>query len=171
MRKTQPFFLQVSPPKSLYWPSSPDEHPPRHHCPIAATAERWGSALLQDQGSLAVLAHSTTPSALSEDPSPRKTAFPQKSCYSRHSAWIPPHLLAHRPWVWTYSYGNGLFQLETGHLETPREGFGSQKALSRDRQQKSSCLSDYWTVHTRQVSLFPLISPMEFQENRLWPLE
>lgn len=38
MRKTQPFFLQVSPPKSLYWPSSPDEHPPRHHCPIAATS-------------------------------------------------------------------------------------------------------------------------------------
>lgn len=72
--------------------------------------------------------HYTT--ALAEDPSPRKPAFFQKSCYSRHFTFIPTRRSAHVPWVWTYSYCNGSLHPETGHLEMGRERFGSRKAPS-----------------------------------------
>lgn len=122
---------------------------------IFATAEWRGSALLQDQGSLAVLAPSTTPVHHLKIQAQEKLHFPKRAaiqdiphefhptCQHKHLGF--EHTAIAMAW----------FQLETGHLETPKERFGSQKALSRDRQQKSSCLSDYWAVHTRQASLFP----------------
>lgn len=61
-------------------------------------------------------------SALAEDPSSRKPAFSPKSRYSRHVTLIPTRFSACVPWVWMYSYCNGLLHPETGHLEMGRFG-------------------------------------------------
>lgn len=196
MRKPQPFFLQVSPPKawtelwlhlgstrsvvalgtgaaslallSHHGHSNPAALQPWHHLSPSPTSQGgswfpwfhksptatgiWVLPLLSDEDQLscrtrAVLAHSTTPA---EEPSLRKSAFSQKSCCSRHSTGTPPHLSAHTPGVGTFSCGNGLFQLETGHLELPGKRFGSQEAVCWARQQNYPVSMTIWAV---QVSL------------------
>lgn len=180
-KSTQPFFLQVFPPISLYWPFSslrstvtvqcvlrdtnnnhsitvgllplqppdtlqllsplflPFSNPQRgllsplisqvthtNRNFTSATAARGGSA---GPGLSRHSQHYT--SALAEDPSPRKPILsPQKSCCSRHFVLIPTRLSAHVPWVWRYSYCNGLLHPQTEHLETGRERSGCQKAPS-----------------------------------------
>lgn len=209
IRKPQPFFLQVSPPKSLYWPFTAPmgeaghqecgdtrghEQPPwhccPHHChpsPAPATTSvplwaregspasphstghpqqqefcrchRWvmriSSSAAPGQPGCPGTQHYTT-----SRPKPKKNCiFPKKSCYSRHSTWIAPHLSTHTLGLnmqllqWLVPAGDRTLantKRKIWFLETGSRNYPVPMTI--------------WRV---QVSLLLLISPVEFQGNRL----
>lgn len=217
MRKPQPFFLQVSPPKSLYWPFTvPEhwvwwhqgtEHPPQHCCPttatpilmpytlqplpplllplsnlkmgllfplisqvthsnwnfVSATAEWRRSALLQSW-------HPALHQSTIWRSKPKKNCiFPKELLFKTiHMTSTPP--------VSTHTLGLNI-QLLQWLVPAGVRTLGNTKRLVLKRLcletgSRNHRLRDYLNgSHTRQVSLFPLISPMEFQGNRLWPLD
>lgn len=123
MRKTQPFFLQVSPAKSLYWPFSPDE-PQGTRAPTMASLSPYCHhffPLSNLRRALLFPLISQPPTAIAIWFLPLLNDEDQLFCRTR-AAWLSWHPALHQCTIWrSKPKKNCIFPKRAAIQDIPRE--------------------------------------------------